>query len=526
MKTFFGTIKVAFAALPLLASSQIEAQDVTVNLTKTYQTIRGFGGMHHRQWQTYDLNASDRNLAFGNGPGQIGLTMLRIPVYTAQSDWSRELALAKDVIARGGLVYASSWVAPNGISNPYTFQRWGATVNSFKIPASNYGAYANHLNAFAKYMKDNGAPLYAIGFQNEPDWAGGWTHWTVDEVYNFTKNHAARLRLNGTKVISAEAFSYDKAYYDKIINDPSALSNIDVLGAHFYGSDAKSSNTFFQYPLADQKAMSKERWMTEHYSESKGNANMWKGYIVTGDQDQTPKYDSVRALDVGYEIHRGLVEGNFSQYTWWYIRRNYGLIMHDATASVKPTPVAADVGKVTKRGYIMAQYAKFVRPGAVRVDATKNPVAHAYVSAFKKGDSVVIVVVNRNVSRNLKFSVPGATNITSWKKYTTSANKNVSDDGSVTATGGNFSTSIDQESIVTLVGVGTASSIKPNNALNAGSAPGLYKVFSVSGALIGQVNLAEGMNLNAEVRKLSPKSGLYLAKSPNRAESIPVSVLP
>lgn len=507
------------------------SQDVTVSLNSEKQTIRGFGGMLHRGWQGYDLNASDRALAFGNGPGQIGLTILRIPIYDKESDWNKEVETSKYVISQGGIVYASAWTAPTGISNKYTFVRWGANVNSFKIPSSNYAAYVNHLNKFSKYMKDNGAPLYAIGFQNEPDWADGWTHWTADEVYNFTKSHGASLRLHATKVITAESFSYNKSFYDKIINDTSALANIDIIGAHFYGSDAKSPNSFFQYPLADQKATNKERWMTEHYTDSKGNANMWKGYIITGDQDQTPKYDTVRALDVAYEIHRGLVEGNFNQYTWWYIRRNYGLIIHDTQKNVEPAaPTAAEVGKVSKRGYCVAQYAKFVRPGAIRVDATKQPTSNVYISAYKKADSVVIVAVNRAGTQNINFSVPAGNSIGSWNKYTTSATKNVNDDGLVKATNGSFSASLDKESITTFVGILSGTPISRDSRVSSMKStmrivatgyeykfilpsrePGQLELVKMDGRLIASQPIKQGSQ-EIVFKKLNLSTGLILAR--------------
>jgi len=444
---------------PLWLSQHLAAaQTVTVDLDSPKQTIRGFGGMLHRNWQGYDLSATDKALAFGNEAGQMGLTVLRIPVNELESDWSKELATAKEVIARGGIVYATPWNPPSSMKTPYSFNRWGTTYNSYKIPSSNYAAYAAHLNKFAKYMKDNGAPLYAISMQNEPDWCDSWTCWSETEVYNFIKVYGASLRQNGTKVISAESFSYNKAFYDKILSDDAALKNVDILGAHFYGtnysSKADSTRTsFFQYALADQKG--KERWMTEHYTDSKGNANLWRGYIITGDQDQTPKYDTVRALDVAYEIHRALVDGNFSQYTWWYIRRNYGLIINDASSNVMPATTAAEVGKVSKRGYCVAQYAKFVRPGFVRVAATANPDNQVYVSAYKKADSVVIVAVNRSGQKTVNISIPKGTRYLSWKKYTTSATKNVNFDGAVSASNGNFTVSLDQESVTTLVGVST-----------------------------------------------------------------------
>lgn len=431
------------------------AQNVTIDVTNQKQSIRGFGGMTHRVWTGYDLNESDRDLAFGNGPGQMGLTVLRVWISDNESQWPLEVATAKDVIARGGIVYASPWNPPTALRKPYTLVRWGTSYQTHKVDPSKYAEYAAHLNKFAKYMKDNGAPLYAISMQNEPDWCDSWTCWDASEVHNFVKNYGHKLREHGTKVISAESFNYTKGLYDPILNDPDALKNIDIVGTHFYGSTAATADSYFQYPLAAQKAANKELWMTEHYTDSKGNANMWRGYIVTGDQDQTPTYDTVRALDVAYEIHRGLVEGNFNQYTWWYIRRNYGLIMHDTQNNVKPYAAsAAEVGKVTKRGYCMAQYAKFVRPGAVRVEATKKPAPHSYVSAFTKGDSVVIVVVNRAGQQQLSFTAPGTENINSWQKFTTSATKNVQDDGTISATAGKFNTTFDSESVTTLVGVG------------------------------------------------------------------------
>ena len=93
--------------------------------------------------------------------------------------------------------------------------------------------------------------------------------------------------------------------------------------------------------------------MTEHYTESQGSGNMWRAYIKTGDQDQQAKYDTVRALDVGYEIHRGLVVGNFNQYTWWYIRRCYGLIMEKDFGNKLSIP-SNEIGKVSKRGYVLS----------------------------------------------------------------------------------------------------------------------------------------------------------------------------
>jgi hypothetical protein len=156
---------------------------------------------------------------------------------------------------------------------------------------------------------------------------------------------------------------------------------------------------------------------------------------------------------VGYEIHRGLVVGNFNQYTWWYIRRCYGLIMERDMGNKISIP-QNEIGKVSKRGYVLSQYARFVRPGAIRVGATAKPMNQVFASAYKKEDSVIVVLINRDrlATKTLEISVPGASSITTWTKYTTSETKNVKNDGEVTATNGKFSVTLDKESIMTLVG--------------------------------------------------------------------------
>lgn len=51
------------------------------------------------------------------------------------------------------------------------------------IPDSG-AAYARYLNDFALYMASNGAPLYAVSVQNEPDWEPNYEScvWTATEM--------------------------------------------------------------------------------------------------------------------------------------------------------------------------------------------------------------------------------------------------------------------------------------------------------------------------------------------------------
>ena len=459
------TIKGAAIALGVLGVAGIvSASTVNVDLDEEHQVIRGFGGMVHNTWQgNAGLSEADAKIAFGTGDGTIGLSVLRIPVNESSNNFGKELDAAKYAKKYAGndfLVYATPWKPPQNLQTPYTLNRWGTNYQTTKVSESNWQAYVDHLNSFAAYMKNQGVPLYAISIQNEPDWCDSWTCWSADELYKFTKNYAGQLRKNGNKVISAESFSYDKNLYKQILNDAGALKNIDILGAHFYASEANSSDDFYAYSLADQKNV--ERWMTEHYTESDGSANYWRKVMRTGDQANQNKLDTVRAMDVAYEIHRGLVVGNFSQYTWWYIRRCYGLIM-ETDASGKLQIPSNEVGKISKRGYVLSQFARFIRPGAIRVGATAKPEANLFASAYKSagGDSVIVVLVNRDYGHNktVTINVPGA-NIETFHMYTTSEVKNAQYEGEVEVKNGSVTITMDagntsnKDCIVTLVGVG------------------------------------------------------------------------
>jgi glucuronoarabinoxylan endo-1,4-beta-xylanase len=363
---------------------KVNAQTVTISLSNVKQTIKGFGGMNCPTWGV-DLTADQRTTAFGNGQGQLGMTILRLMVPENSGSFSREVATAKRAVELGATVFASPWNPPSAMME---------TVNGKRHLKTNmYADYATHLNSFVTYMKNNGVDLYAISVQNEPDY-GDWTQWSSQEIVTFLKQNASTIQ---TKVIAPESFQYRKTMSDPILNDATALANIDMLGAHLYGTQLRD----FPYPLFKEKGVGKELWMTEVYTESNNDADLWP-----------------MALDVATNIHNAMVEAEFNVYTWWYIRRSYGMIKEN--------------GQISKRGYCMSQFTKFIRPGANRVDATKNPTTGVNISAYKSknNDSLIIVAVNTTTSsKSVNFTIAGGS-ATSLSKYTTSGSKSMALDGS------------------------------------------------------------------------------------------------
>ncbi|WP_017473018.1 glycoside hydrolase family 30 beta sandwich domain-containing protein [Amphibacillus jilinensis] len=398
--------------ISLTPSETLAASDVNINLSGVRQEIRGFGGMNHPGW-IGDLTGPQRDTAFGNNHNQLGFSILRIYVDANRNNWHREVATARRAIEHGALVIASPWNPPSDMIE--TFNRYGDR-NAKRLRYDKYHAYAQHLNDFVAFMKNNGVDLYAISVQNEPDYAHDWTWWTPAEMLRFMRENAGSIN---TKVIAPESFQYLKNMSDPILNDPQALANLDILGAHTYGTRFSD----FSYPLFKEKGAGKELWMTEvYYPNSHDNSgDLWP-----------------EALDVAYHIHHNLVDAEFQAYIWWYIRRQYGPMKEDGT--------------ISKRGYSMAHFSKFVRPGYVRVDATKNPDTNVYTSAYKGDGKVVIVAINRGttpVNQNFVVDNGGISNVSRW---ITTGSSNLQPGTNLNVTGRNFWAHLPAQSVTTFVG--------------------------------------------------------------------------
>jgi len=386
------------------------ASDANINLNAERQVIRGFGGMNHPAW-IGDLTAPQRETAFGNGQNQLGFSILRIYVDENRNNWSREVATAKRAIEHGALVIASPWNPPSSMVE--TFNRNGSPAKRLRY--NQYAAYAQHLNDFVTYMKNNGVNLYAISVQNEPDYAHEWTWWTPQEILRFMRENAGSINA---RVIAPESFQYLKNISDPILNDQQALRNMDILGAHLYGTQISQ----FPYPLFKQKGGGKELWMTEVYYPNSDNNSA----------DRWPE-----ALGVSEHIHHSMVEGDFQAYVWWYIRRSYGPMKEN--------------GMISKRGYNMAHFSKFVRPGYVRVDATKSPESNVFVSAYKGNNQVVIVAINKNnAGVNQHFVVQNGS-VSQASRWVTSGSSNLQPGTDINISGNQFWAHLPAQSVTTFV---------------------------------------------------------------------------
>ncbi len=376
---------------------KLSAQDISIDVSDHKQTITGFGGAHSPEWGV-ELTNDQIDKIFGNKPGQIGLTILRVPVPTDSTLFPIELPGAIRATENGALVFASPW-------SPPAYMKTNNSTVKGKLDTSYYDEYAYYLDSFATYMSDNGAPLYAVSLQNEPDWLPEYTScgWDPEDFVNFLSKSGGKI--TATRVIASESLNFNHNMTDPILNSTEAEPNVDIIGGHLYGGGIAD------YPLARNKG--KEVWMTEHYV----NGTSYTSDIATAK-----------------EIH-DCMNVNFNAYVYWYAINETGFI--------------SNKGDILKRGYIMSQYAKFIRPGSIRVGVTKVGISGVDVTAYLNDTNLVIVALNQNDSPvSVEFEILSSTDHT-FTKFVTSQSKNVSNDSLVSSSGNVFTVSLDAMSLTT-----------------------------------------------------------------------------
>jgi glucuronoarabinoxylan endo-1,4-beta-xylanase len=365
------------------------ATTCSIDLANIQQPIRGFGGSSAWHGQLTD---ADCDKLFTT----LGLSILRVRI-DPDRNWADEIANARKAVARGAIVFASPWSPPPAMKDN------GSAVGGSLLP-SNYSAYANWLNDFSNTMTQNGVPLYAISIQNEPNINVTYESctWTSDQMKNFIVNNAGTIN---TRVMMPETFNYLKVFADPILNDPAGNANTDIAAYHWYGA-----NRFGAWDNATSKG--KDIWMTEFFS-----------------NDQSLNASIATAVD----IHKFLTLNRTNAYVWWWMKNPDCNIITDT--------------EIYKRGYVLGQFAKFVRPGYNRVET----VGGSNISAFTNGTKAVVVAINTGTgSVTQTFTFQNGT-VTSVTPHITSGTKNLSPQASVNVTGGSFTYTLEPKSVTTFV---------------------------------------------------------------------------
>ncbi len=371
--------------------AQQSSATVMINDHNRFQTVTGYGGFVCAP--TFDYNymttAEIRKLWGKNS--EMGYNIMRLYIPIGENNWAQSLATAQLAQSLGLIIFASPWSMPaewktnNSISGVVIN---GNNENEGFLKEEHYEDYANYLNGYVTYLKENGVELAGISLQNEPDYKveyAGCT-WTPQQIINFVNGYGD---LIDCPIIAPETVGFSNNYINPIL-DSEAFGKIDIYAGHQYGN--------IQSDLQKVYETGKEIWMTEFLIN-------WNAGSQTS-RDYSWELD---AFDFASHLNNAML-ANVNAWVHYASKRYYAMMGDGVNGTT--------AGEITKRGYILSHYAKYTT-GTTRIDAqwkdeTSQLEGSSYISIT--GDSVILQVINPadeayNLTVDLPFYTTSGTSI-------------------------------------------------------------------------------------------------------------------
>lgn len=419
------------------------ALSATIYWTQSRQTIDGFGASGAFNQATTLMNYPDTvrtkilDLLFSQSSGA-GLSIIRnqigdgwaFPTIEPEPgvwDWSGDdgqVWLMNEAKNRGtNRFWSTVWSPPAWMKDN------GQVPNGGSLSPAHYQDYANYLSTYVQeYSNRFGLNIYAVSLANEPTYTANYSSclWTGQQFHDFILNNLKpTFRRDGvsTKVMITEDMFWREDLALPTLNDSNTSSRLDIVGGHDYN--------FSTSPLNVSKSKGKKIWQTE------------VSYFSANDTTIT---DGLRWAK---EVHNFMtvVEANAWHY-WW--------LVSDATdgESLIQLNTSNQTYTAAKRLFTIGNFSRFVRPGFVRMNATANPAANLYVSAYRStsnGKFAVVVINDSDTSQTIKYNL-NSFNTGSVTPYITSATQNLQKQSQINTVNNAFTATIPARSVVTYSG--------------------------------------------------------------------------
>jgi len=430
------------ASCPALPAA-LPATDVTVTLdpAQRFQTIQGFGTtqrLFDDPHTTETFNPATRRAAAIPPASEqakildalyrdLGLTRVRFhpegvePVNDNADPNATDLSkftlawkaadghieAVKSLVSRGVTTYYAS---------PLFVEPW--------MNESNPDEYVEWAMVMLRHWRQQGLEMPYFSIMNEPGYYGGQKSWSGAWLRDVTKRLGARLAAEKfrTKLVVPDDVSPDNAYprLQVILADPQARQYLGAVSYHLYGRGNERDIA----RLAKQHGL--PIWMSEYSTPD--NWREWANLT----HELLAEYD-VSAVD----------------YMWGFFGD------WDRSQLVRLRVSGSNyVGfDFTREYYVMGQYSRFVRPGAVRVAATSSD-PEVKVAAFLGGEKPVVVVTNNGTrDHTVRFELGAAgtcgTRIESVRTSESDSWKSLPD---VTLDQPRFAATVARGSVTTFVG--------------------------------------------------------------------------
>ncbi len=240
-------------------------------------------------------------------------------------------------------------------------------------------AYADYLVQYARFYAKEGIRITDLGFTNEPDLTVSYAsmRFTPQQAADFVKVLGPTAARAGIKVACCDAagWSEQRRFTEAIEADPAARRWVATHTGHPYVSPIDG-------PLPTDKPV----WM----SEWSPNGGTWNE-----NWDDGSGYDG---FAVAQQIHDSFTTGNVNGYVFWFGASR------GATRGMLQIDEATGTYRVSKRFWALAAYSRFIRPDAVRVDATAADPA-LKVTAFRNKDGSEVVEILNTAATEIRTKI-------------------------------------------------------------------------------------------------------------------------
>jgi galactan endo-1,6-beta-galactosidase len=349
---------------------------------------------------------------------------------SASWDWSvdgNQRSALQKAISRGANrteLFSNSpmwWMCKN--HNPS-----GAEDGSENIQSWNLEKHAIYMATVAKTFKDKwGISFETVDAFNEPTaswWKAGGTqegcHFNVATQGTVVNHLATHLSSRGLSTVITAS---DESYYDQ------ALKTLQTIGSSALGKINRIHVHGYQYAngnragLRDAAAAAGKRVWNSEYGDGVGSGENMARYLLK----------DLRELRPTAWVYWQVLDGG-----------GWGLIDADNDAN--------RLGNVEQKYFVLAQFARHIRPGMRILDAGRDNVVAAYDAAASK---LVIVAVNWDATQYINFELSGfsqrpatGAKVTRWRTQIGSGERYVQHDDT-TISGTKFWSQFDKNTVQT-----------------------------------------------------------------------------
>ncbi|WP_181136301.1 carbohydrate-binding protein [Rathayibacter sp. AY1F3] len=290
---------------------------------------------------------------------------------------------------------ASPWTAPSWLKNNKSLlgkptASGDASLVAPSVDPRYYQAYADYFAKYVAAYKQQGIDVTDVSVQNEPENPASFeaTLWTDSQMAQFVGSYLGptfAAQSTGTKIRVYE-HNQDHWYYpSNVLNDPAVKPYASGADFHPYECDfGQNYCSDANLDLFAQSSPGYSSWMSEHT-----------------DLGQAEPTNYIRDEKWAKEIVKQINHGQSAYIYWNMVLDQNGGPVTDLSAPQEPlvevdTSGSAATVSYMPKFYELAQFSKFVKPGAHRIGAegglTGDDVAQ---TAFENPDgSRVLVVVN------------------------------------------------------------------------------------------------------------------------------------